>query len=343
MNVCHVTEASDPGFGGLYTATQGLVRALKEHQHIESVVRAGHAIDGCSSADLCHAHGMWAGSAFVIVAPHGMLDPWALEQSAAAKKAALATYEGLRLRTATCLHALCEAELASIRRLGKDLPAFVVPNGVDIPDANQVRAMCESAAKRQDRRTLLYLGRIHAKKGLELVLGGFASAATADPRLRDEWTVEICGSGDADYIAKLQRLSSDLGLSGVVRFAGPVAGEEKESRLTTATAFVLTSLSEGLPMAVLEAWAHGLPSLISEACNLSAPATTGAALLTNATMPAVTIGLGELLHMNENDRLEMGARARAYVERVHPWARVASRMAAIYRWAIDGGQRPDEI
>ena len=355
MKVCHVTEASHPRFGGLYTATRGLAHALSEHEHVESVLHAGRSGEPCADADLCHAHGMWARSAFaslawrmrhrrpLIVAPHGMLDPWALEQSALAKRLALATYEGLRLRTATCLHALCEAELESIRGLDRRLQAFVVPNGVDLPDLDEVHAGRRAFAAGGNPKTLLYLGRIHPKKGIDLAIEALASAFGADPRLRGEWKLEVCGAGDFDEVAHLRRLASDAGVADSVSFPGSVTGDQKARRLTQATAFILASRSEGLPMAVLEAWAYGLPSVISEACNLSVPARAGAALLTDASASSLAQRLGELMHMGDHDRVAMGAAGRAYVERVHPWPKVASRMTSIYRWALDGGTAPDPV
>lgn len=352
MRICHVTEASDPSYGGLYTATHGLADAMSRIANVESQVARSAALGECADADLCHAHGMWARSAVtslawrlrharpLIVAPHGMLDEWALRRRAAVKRAALATYEGLRLRRAHCLHALCEAEAVSIRRVVPDKPVVVVPNGVDLPRLEDVQAMRRSHIARDGRQTLLFLGRIDPKKGIDNALRGFAAVVTRNARLRAEWKLAVCGYGDAAYIAKLADLASELGISDLVSFERPVQGDDKHRRLATASAFVLTSMSEGLPMAVLEAWAYALPSLISHACNLSVPASGGAALVCTPAPGNVDGGLLDLLRLEAPEADAMGAAARAYVEREHAWDRIAARMMQVYRWALGGGTLP---
>lgn len=346
MRICHATDATDASYGGLYTATRGLMAALSSAPGVDSVTLAGRD-PNWREADLCHAHGMWSRSAWItlewrlrtgkplVVAPHGMLDEWALRKSAFAKKLALSSYEGLRLHKAACIHALCEAELGCVQRLGLPVPAFVVPNGVEIPSAIAERSFASSQHK-----TLLYLGRIHPKKGLDLVLRSLATLAAGDKRLRDEWRLKVCGSGERQYVDSLARMSSELGIADMVDFAGPVDGDEKRSVLGSASAFVLTSYSEGLPMSVLEAWAYGLPSLLSNECNLSRPAREGAAMLTSTSLADVTSALRELLALGERDRVQMGSRAREYVQRVHRWDRICSRMMDVYRWALGGGPRP---
>jgi poly(glycerol-phosphate) alpha-glucosyltransferase len=350
MRIAHATDAADASFGGLYTATRGWMAALARAPGVESVSLAGRDPDW-READLCHAHGMWSRSAWVtldwrlrhgrplVVAPHGMLDEWALRRRALAKRLALATYEGLRLRMAACIHALCEAELDSVRRLGLSVPTFVVPNGVDIPSGDETSRM--PSAGRTQRKILLYLGRIHPKKGLDLVLRALAALAARDRRVRDEWRLEVCGPGDGAYIDALSRMASELGIADIVDFRGPVGGDEKGRTLASASAFVLASHSEGLPMSVLEAWANGLPSLVSNECNLSGPAREGAAFLTSTALPEVTERLGELLDLDDRDRAAMGSRAREYVRRVHDWERVRDRMMDVYRWALGGGPRPE--
>jgi len=266
-----------------------------------------------------------------------MLDEWALRKNAIAKKLALASYEGLRLRKAACIHALCEAELDSVQRLGLRVPAFVVPNGVETPSDDELKRFASSASQ---PKTLLYLGRIHPKKGLDLVLRALAALVGRDKRLRDEWRLKVCGSGERPYVDGLARMSSELGIADLVDFAGSVDGDAKRKALASASAFVLTSHSEGLPMSVLEAWAYRLPSLISIECNLSRPGKDGAAMLTLASLDDVTVALGDLLALEERDRLQMGSRAREYVQRVHQWDRIRERMMDVYRWALGGGPRP---
>jgi len=351
MRICHATDATDASYGGLYTATQGLMAALAHAPGVESVMLAGRD-PHWREADLCHSHGMWSRSAWItlgwrlrnrkplIVAPHGMLDEWALRNRAIAKRLALASYEGLRLRKAVCIHALCEAEAASVRRLRLAAPTFVIPNGVQMPSDDELKTY-GAPAREARHKILLYLGRIHPKKGIDLVLRALAALTARDRRYRDEWRLKVCGPGERQYVDDLVRMAHELGISGMVEFADPVGGEQKKEALGSASAFVLTSHSEGLPMSVLEAWAYGLPSLISHECNLSRPAADGAAMLTSTSLDEITARLGELLTLDDRDRARMGSRAREHVRRAHHWDRVRDRMMDVYRWALGGGPRPE--
>jgi glycosyltransferase involved in cell wall biosynthesis len=106
--------------------------------------------------------------------PRGMLDPWALNNSRFKKKLAALVFENSHLRCAACLHALCQSEAKSIRAYGLTNPICVVPNGIDLPwvvEGSELRV--ESSALQRfaaGRKILLYLGRIHPKKGLANLL-----------------------------------------------------------------------------------------------------------------------------------------------------------------------------
>src|SRR5581483_8420687 len=132
--------------------------------------------------ELLHIHGLWQFSSIAallwhrrtrrpyLVSTHGMLDGWALGHCRLKKRLAWLAYERAHLQSAACIRALCEAELNSIRALGLSNPVCVVPNGVDLPllDTQPVASSPEDpfgSALRQ-RKILLYLGRIHPKKGL---------------------------------------------------------------------------------------------------------------------------------------------------------------------------------
>jgi poly(glycerol-phosphate) alpha-glucosyltransferase len=132
-----------------------------------------------------------------------------------------------------------------------------------------------------------------------------------------------------------------------VIFWGPAFGKEKEALLRSAEGFVLPSLSEGLPMSVLEAWAYGLPVVMTPECNLPEGFASQAALeIRNASTlhqatshsPLATPtklapdwdGLRGFLEMGEGERRSMGMRGRRLVEERFAWPKVAARMREIY-------------
>ena len=116
-----------------------------------------------------------------MIAPHGMLDPWALRNHRTRKKILMLLYQGAHFANAACIRALNLAELEAIRTLNFKNPVCLIPNGVDLPEIES------TSTKKPDRPTILFLGRLHPKKGIEVLLESWqrfvADAARApDPR-----------------------------------------------------------------------------------------------------------------------------------------------------------------
>jgi len=302
------------------------------------------------TADLVHLHGLWmypsvacsrwaaSGRGPYLVSPHGMLDAWAIRNSAWKKRVTAWLFERRNLRGATCLHALSEAEAESIRACGLRNPVCVIPNGVELPverpasHPGWVREIPAGA------KVLLFLGRLHPKKGVPALLKGWAAARGAG---RDDWRLVIAGWEQGGHEAQLRRLVGDLGLSEQVRFVGPQFGREKAATLARASAFVLPSLSEGLPMAVLEAWAYGLPVLMTPRCNLAEGFAVGAALRVEPEAESLALGLEELFRMGESDRRAVGERGRRLVQERFSWPTIAGEMQRVYEWVLGAAAKPE--
>src|SRR5207244_469476 len=126
-------------------------------------------------------------------------------------------------------------------------------------------------------------------------------------------------------------------------FLGPRFGEEKATAYRNADAFVLPSLSEGLPMAVLEAWAHAKPVLMTPECNLPEGFEANAALPIGTTPEEIAAGLKVLRQMSDKDRSQMGNRGRALVATRFSWPRIGEQMRDVYEWALGGGAVPESV
>jgi glycosyltransferase involved in cell wall biosynthesis len=128
-------------------------------------------------------------------------------------------------------------------------------------------------------------------------------------------------------------------LAGVV-VHGPCFGAVKEATLRAASAFVLPSLSEGLPMAALEDMAHRLPCLLSEHCNLPEAFTSGAALPAPPEPVALAAALQQLFALSPAERAAMGCTGRRLVAAHYSWPQVAEQTRELYQWILGGGERP---
>ncbi len=303
--------------------------------------------------DLVHVHGLWmfpsvaalrwsAGSKPYAISPHGMLDPWAVRNSAWKKRLAARFYEDAHLTGAACIHALCDAERDAVRAYGLKNPVCVIPNGVDLPAASSGVPPLWAGEVPAGAKVLLYLGRLHPKKGLPALFAAWAAAGRRGA-LPDDWFLVIAGWDQNGHQHELETLASELRIRERIRFVGPQFGLDKQTSYERAQAFVLPSLSEGLPMTVLEAWSHGLPVLMTPQCNLPVGFECGAALAMEPEAGDVARCLGELGTMSERDRQAMGRRGRQLVVDRFTWDTISREMLAVYRWALGGGVRPSSV
>ena len=309
--------------------------------------------------DILSTHGLWkycsvashqwhrrSGRPY-IVHPHGMLERWALQNAKWKKQIAALLYEDTHLRDAACLRALCEAEAQSIRVYGMRNPICIIPNGVDLPDLVESSALeVESLPFQkfaQGRKVLLYLGRLHPKKNVANLVRAWKQTLESHPLTLENWVLAIAGWDQGGYERELKKLSSDDGLPASVSFLGPLFGQEKEAAYRVCDAFILPSLSEGLPMTVLEAWAHAKPVLMTPECNLPEGFAAGAALQIGTSPEEIAAGLKQLSEMTDDDRRTMGARGRTLVATKFSWPRIGEQMQSVFEWVLGGGPTPQSV
>ena len=184
-----------------------------------------------------------------IVAPRGMLVKELIKRkNTLLKNAWISLFERRTIEQAAAIHVTSSLEAEEIQKFGFSLPAIrEVPNGVEIPTVG-------SDATR-DPNTLLFLGRLDWKKGIERLISAMVD-------LEDKHLI-IAGNDEVDYTSKLKTLSEQLGVNGRVKFVGPVTGEEKWRLYRRAGAFVLPSYSENLANTVLEAMAVECPVIVT--------------------------------------------------------------------------------
>ena len=304
--------------------------------------------------DLVHTHGIWTylsvatvgwsksndgiTSRPYLVSTHGMLDPWALHNSRWKKIMAAFVFERRHLENAACIHAVNNAEAAAIRTFGLRNPICVIPNGIEVRANNAADRVPPWAADMVgSRKVLLYLGRLHPKKGLSILLRGWKEASKREKG----WVLVIAGWDQGGHRGELEQLVRELKITDSVQFAGPLFGEERETAYQNANAFILPSLSEGQPLVVLEAWSHGRAVLMTPECNLPEGFEKGAAVRMNATVEGAAEGLRRLFALDGPALQEMGRRGRDLVIANFSWPQIASQMFAVYNWLLGRSAVPD--
>lgn len=298
--------------------------------------------------DIVHQHGLWLYPSIatshwrrrrrrpVVISTQGMLEPWALANSWGKKAIAGALFERRNLRQAACLHC-SEAEVEGVRRFGLRNPIAVIANGTDLPVRGGVLPR-PAWLPDDERRTLLFLGRLHPKKGIRETLDAWTRLKATAPDVGRSWRLVIAGWDDGGHAGSLVSHVQAQGLNNDVVFPGPIFGEQKESVLAFADAFILASYSEGLPMAVLEAWSHALPVFMTRECNLVEGFAAGAAIEVTTDPEKLALTLARSLGSSELARI--GQRGRELVEQRFTWDVVVRDLHSVYLWLARGGERP---
>jgi glycosyltransferase involved in cell wall biosynthesis len=296
-----------------------------------------------ASSDVLHGHGLWlmpnvypawaarSGRARLVISPHGMLGAAALAFSSRGKEAFWRLFQKDALDQAACLHATCEAEHAEIRTAGLDNPVAVIANGVDIP-------ALDGAPDPGRPRTVLCLGRIHPKKGLDLLLRAWAEVEAARP----DWRLRIVGPAELGHDRRLAALGQSLGLTRV-SIEGPVFGAEKLAAYRDADLFVLASRNENFALTVAEALAAGTPVIATKGAPWAGLESEGCGWWTDHGVAPLAAALTLATAAPRSALGAMGQRGRAWMARDFGWDRVAGDMLDVYRWLAAGGERPASV
>lgn len=240
---------------------------------------------------------------------HGIFEPWILRRSRFKKQLAHWLFEDANFRHVRLWRALTNREADQIKAVvGSNANVVVAPNGIDLAPFSP------RSEKSISRRRVLFLGRLHPKKGLDLLVQAWASLGP----LKKDWELVIAGPDEGGYEAIVRGLVETAGISTEVSFTGPVSGSAKYQLLASADLFVLTSYSEGLPMAPLEAMASRVPVALTHECNL--PEAAGdAGWSCPAASAAVTQMLREAMSVDDAERAQRGSAGRQLVERRFNW------------------------
>ena len=290
-------------------------------------------------ADIVHNHSLWSypnmaagmacpSSKILVTSPRGTLAAVARQRSRW-KKLLFAPLQRPAVERAACLHATSAMELNDIRAAGLRQPVIVLPNGIDVPPLEADRQPSS------DTRRLLFLGRIHPIKGIELLLQAWQALQAVHP----EWELVIAGKGDATYVGSLQKMAADLQLKRV-EFLGAIYGDAKHALFRSAEIFVLPTHTENFGIAVAEALARGIPVLTTRGAPWEGLTSTGSGWWIERDLGALIDSLDVAMENNCAELAKMGRKGREWMIRDFDWDAIGKKMDASYRWLLCGGKLP---
>ena len=295
------------------------------------------------SADIVHIHTLWtfaslsaaracvAAGVPYLVMPHGMLDPHSVARGRWKKQlyGRLLEWPLLRQANGICYTHPEEERLA--RQVLPSLPkGHIVELGVEEPPvADRAELRAEFFARRpelQHRRMVLFLGRLHGKKGLDLLLPAMEKVVRSIPTAH----LLLVGPGEENYVDSIRRLVSVRGLEESVTITGPLYERHKWAAMAASDLFVLPSYQENFALAAVDAIRGGLPVLLSRRVNLWQDIVdAGAGCACDLTVDSVAEQIHQCL-IDENWRTSATAAGEKLLQQRFNWARSAGKLSQVY-------------
>ncbi len=295
-----------------------------------------------ADADVLHLHTPWdlanlqlarqarrRGKPYVI-SVHGMLDVWSMAQKALKKKLFLALFARRLLNGAAAVHCTAEAERTQASRWFDGVRAVVVPLVFDLSDFRilpgpyAARAAFPVAASADCK--LLFLSRLHPKKGAEVFLRAGALLQSRGQHVQ----LLLAGTGEAAYTAGLKRLAQELGIGERTHFLGLVVGQNKLSLFQAADLFILPTSQENFGFVFPEALACRTPVVTTKGVDIWPELeASGGAVIAERTAEAIADAAAPILK-NSPLRQQMGEKGREWVLSALDNDRVSERFEAMY-------------
>jgi len=269
-----------------------------------------------------------------VVSPRGTLDPWSLGRKWLKKRICLWLYEKSNLRRAAALHFTTKNEMELASRYFDATDRVIVPNGIDLSQFETIPAYGKLRRKLgiDDKdKLILFMGRIHPKKGLDLLIFSFSKVIKEIPH---SWLL-LGGPDEEGYLDKILNLARVKGIKERIFPVGMLKGEEKLSAFVDSDLFVLPSYGgENFGMAVIEAMASGLPVIISDRVGISSDVERYQAGI--VTVCKADILSGEMIRCLSDVNLckKMQRNARRLVEEKYDISKVTEQMIREYKSAI---------
>lgn len=312
---------------------------LHQYDSILSASLGAWVAKHAANYDVVHTHNMFAPTMAIarwicykkgipyVTTPHGMLEPWALSYKASKKRLYYRHFEVPTLKTASAIHVLNHLEENNVNTLGFS-QTKIIHNGIHrqtFEKHPEPDLFYQKFPKTQNKRIILFLGRIDPKKGLDLLAPAFAKAHQQFP----DTHLVLAGPDSIDFLPTAQSYFAQSNCLDAVTFTGMITGPLKDSALAAASLFVSPSYSEGFSMSILEGMATGLPCIITKACNFPEAAAAKAARIVEVNADDIAVALSQVLG-NISEGKVMGDRARQLVLNQYTWDCAAEKLVTLY-------------
>ncbi len=308
-------------------------------------------IERAADAQVVHCHALRSWHSYLarqlaqrfgvplVVSPHGQMDPWILRKRVTRKQLIGWLFENRNLSLASCIHVTSDQEARYVREASLTNPVAVVTIGLDAQsytlDGDESLIAKRWPALRGKKR-LLFLSSIYRKKGLPRLAEAWCRIHKQWPN----WRLVVSGievDGDCELAKRMIREQGDPD-SAV--FTGETPEALKKQLLAGCDLFVLPTDGENFGIVIAEAMASGLPVITSNTTPWGDLQEHHCGWWIDVGVPPLERALAEAMGLPDDQRRQMGRRARSLIEQKYQWPTVARRMRQTYEWLLDKSPQP---
>lgn len=290
--------------------------------------------------DIIHNHGLWQINSLypawisrkyqipLVQSPRGAFSEWAMNWGSRIKPMFWKLLQHPALKNVTCFHATAECEYHDIRRLGFRQPVAIIPNGIDLN--------VKKKKKNKIRKTILFLGRIHPNKGLDMLIPAWKKVKEYPES--QNWTLRIVGSDEGNnvrkgYLEDCIKLVKELKVNDI-EFMGPLYGENKIEAFKNADLFVLPSYSENFAMTVAESLSVGTPVIVSKGAPWEQLSTYNAGWWIDIGIHPLIEALIKAMRCSQEELTSKGEAGYFWMKNEFSWEKVSAKMELTYKWLL---------
>ena len=267
--------------------------------------------------DIVHSHGVWMHPQYAankfskkhhiksVLTSHGMLQPYLLNDKGFKKKIYLDCVLKKILDTTSVLHAITDDEKNNLSKLTKNRNIEVIPNLINMNIESP-------AAYNAEEEYILYLGRFHRVKGLELLLKAFSQIKNKYIKLK------LAGFSN-QYFLDIMKMYQNENIIKRIEFVGEKNGMEKDLLYANAKVFVSPSYSEVIGMVNLEAAMQKTPVITTFNTGLDKNWSKNGGILINPAVEELTIALDDATSWDNIERIDRGSKLFNFVYQQYSW------------------------
>lgn len=307
-----------------------------------------------SDGDILFSNNLWNYPAFLsaqlaqskkmphIVSIRGTLYPWSLSQGKLRKKIAWHLFQKRALQKASLVHVTCVDEHNAVRALGIKSPIAIVPHGINYDDYQNLPAKkqaIEDLGLNNDKKYILFMSRLHKKKGLDLLLEVWPELVKFYP----DWCLLIVGPDYSNYTDKISALALENKIADNIKTMGMLTGHAKKSALAASEFFVLPSFTENFGVVIGEALAAGLPAITTTGTPWAEINTFKCGKHISLSKQNVYQALQEMMDLDEIALATMSKNAKSLIKKNYSWSAQALKFGKALDFVSTGKQAPDVV